>query len=241
MLVHQRVRHGDLIWSSMFPSSVEDLHIEKNAATPWFITRSDLHTMEQWGIRSDLGFIYLHLYCFLFFLVGHIQSYSKSFVCILGERGDFSRTSDLSNPKNDRNVFSYFFQHDIDDDFLPRFPNVLFIWGLLHWFCWGELHFWNIAGFLFLWQSFSLWKRWGKFNFAKYFQEKNPEPLVFAPFSKGIQEMDGGGPAERRRLPAGAFLYGNRPEFLAKLGPHGWWKRCKFDVWIHFLIPSGND
>ena len=33
----------------------------------------------------------------------------------------------------------------------------------------------------------------GKFNFAKYFQEKNPEPLVFAPFSKGIQEMDGGG------------------------------------------------
>lgn len=36
-----------------------------------------------------------------------------------------------------------------------------------------------------------LWR--GKFNFAKYFQEKNPEPLVFAPFSKGIQEMDGGG------------------------------------------------
>ena len=33
----------------------------------------------------------------------------------------------------------------------------------------------------------------GKFNFQKYFQEKNPEPLVFAPFSKGIQEMDGGG------------------------------------------------
>ena len=37
----------------------------------------------------------------------------------------------------------------------------------------------------------------GKFNFAKYFQEKNPEPLVFAPFSKGIQEMDGGGPVEK--------------------------------------------
>jgi len=36
-------------------------------------------------------------------------------------------------------------------------------------------------------------KMFGKFNFAKYFQEKNPEPLVFAPFSKGIQEMDGGG------------------------------------------------
>ena len=37
----------------------------------------------------------------------------------------------------------------------------------------------------------------GKFNFAKYFQEKNPEPLVFAPFSKGIQEMDGGGGSRR--------------------------------------------
>ncbi|CAE7831418.1 ODA11 [Symbiodinium sp. CCMP2592] len=36
-------------------------------------------------------------------------------------------------------------------------------------------------------------KMFGKFNFQKYFQEKNPEPLVFAPFSKGIQEMDGGG------------------------------------------------
>lgn len=36
-------------------------------------------------------------------------------------------------------------------------------------------------------------KMFGKFNFGKYFQEKNPEPLVFAPFSKGIQEMDGGG------------------------------------------------
>lgn len=36
-------------------------------------------------------------------------------------------------------------------------------------------------------------KMFGKFNFTKYFQEKNPEPLVFAPFSKGIAEMDGGG------------------------------------------------
>jgi len=36
-------------------------------------------------------------------------------------------------------------------------------------------------------------KMFGKFNFAKYFQEKNPEPLVFAPFSKGISEMEGGG------------------------------------------------
>merc|ERR1719183_1585063 len=36
-------------------------------------------------------------------------------------------------------------------------------------------------------------KMFAKFNFAKYFQEKNPEPLVFAPFSKGIAEMDGGG------------------------------------------------
>eukprot|EP00931_Biecheleriopsis_adriatica_P017411 TRINITY_DN1250_c0_g1_i8.p1 TRINITY_DN1250_c0_g1~~TRINITY_DN1250_c0_g1_i8.p1 ORF type:complete len:2173 (-),score=601.12 TRINITY_DN1250_c0_g1_i8:164-6553(-) len=36
-------------------------------------------------------------------------------------------------------------------------------------------------------------KMFGKFNFQKYFQEKNPEPLVFAPFSKGIAEMDGGG------------------------------------------------
>eukprot|EP00930_Biecheleria_cincta_P100463 TRINITY_DN920_c0_g1_i2.p1 TRINITY_DN920_c0_g1~~TRINITY_DN920_c0_g1_i2.p1 ORF type:complete len:4610 (-),score=1017.36 TRINITY_DN920_c0_g1_i2:106-13935(-) len=36
-------------------------------------------------------------------------------------------------------------------------------------------------------------KMFGKFNFGKYFQDKNPEPLVFAPFSKGIAEMDGGG------------------------------------------------
>ncbi|KAF4738460.1 hypothetical protein FOZ63_025846, partial [Perkinsus olseni] len=31
-------------------------------------------------------------------------------------------------------------------------------------------------------------KMFGKFNLAKYFQEKNPEPLVFAPFSKGFDE-----------------------------------------------------
>ena len=44
------------------------------------------------------------------------------------------------------------------------------------------------------WEAFvSPGRSRGKFNFAKYFQEKNPEPLVFAPFSKGIQEMDGGG------------------------------------------------
>ena len=30
-------------------------------------------------------------------------------------------------------------------------------------------------------------------GFLSKSQEKNPEPLVFAPFSKGIQEMDGGG------------------------------------------------
>jgi len=36
-------------------------------------------------------------------------------------------------------------------------------------------------------------KMFAKFNFAKYFQEKSPEPIVFAPFSKGIAEMDGGG------------------------------------------------
>merc|ERR1719160_1966859 len=36
-------------------------------------------------------------------------------------------------------------------------------------------------------------KMFAKFNFQKYFQEKNPEPLVFAPFSKGISEMEGGG------------------------------------------------
>merc|ERR1711959_278185 len=36
-------------------------------------------------------------------------------------------------------------------------------------------------------------KMFAKFNFQKYFQEKNPEPLVFAPFSKGIGEMEGGG------------------------------------------------
>eukprot|EP00929_Paragymnodinium_shiwhaense_P077089 TRINITY_DN3967_c2_g1_i1.p1 TRINITY_DN3967_c2_g1~~TRINITY_DN3967_c2_g1_i1.p1 ORF type:complete len:3070 (-),score=1029.42 TRINITY_DN3967_c2_g1_i1:156-9119(-) len=36
-------------------------------------------------------------------------------------------------------------------------------------------------------------KMFGKFNLQKYFQEKNPEVLVFAPFSKGITEMEGGG------------------------------------------------
>jgi len=36
-------------------------------------------------------------------------------------------------------------------------------------------------------------KMFGKFNFTKYFQEKNPDVLVFAPFSKGISEMEGGG------------------------------------------------
>lgn len=93
---------------------------------------------------------------------------------------------------------------------------------------------------------------WGKFNFAKYFQEKNPEPLVFAPFSKGIQEMDGGG---RRAAGLGLFFAhwdgvhwdGQIPretvswgipikigqvEFLAKLDPHGWWKHVKtLEVW----------
>ena len=52
---------------------------------------------------------------------------------------------------------------------------------------------------------------WGKFNFAKYFQEKNPEPLVFAPFSKGIQEMDGGGlaavPCEHDAFGVGKLLF----------------------------------
>jgi dynein heavy chain len=36
-------------------------------------------------------------------------------------------------------------------------------------------------------------KMFAKYNFKKYFQEKAPEPLVFAPFSKGIAEMEGGG------------------------------------------------
>mmetsp|Transcript_146756 Transcript_146756/g.471049 ORF Transcript_146756/g.471049 Transcript_146756/m.471049 type:complete len:4209 (+) Transcript_146756:103-12729(+) len=36
-------------------------------------------------------------------------------------------------------------------------------------------------------------KMFNRFNFAKYFQDKNPEPLVCAPFSKGISEMEGGG------------------------------------------------
>jgi len=40
-------------------------------------------------------------------------------------------------------------------------------------------------------------KMFGKFNFAKFFQDKNPEVLVFAPFSKGITEMDGGGCYDR--------------------------------------------
>ena len=31
-------------------------------------------------------------------------------------------------------------------------------------------------------------KMFGKFNFQKYYQDKNPEPLVFAPFSKGHNE-----------------------------------------------------
>jgi len=31
-------------------------------------------------------------------------------------------------------------------------------------------------------------KMFGKFNFSKFFQEKNPEALVFAPFSKGFEE-----------------------------------------------------
>jgi len=36
-------------------------------------------------------------------------------------------------------------------------------------------------------------KMFSKYNFQKYFQEKNPEVLVFAPFSKGIQDMSEGG------------------------------------------------
>jgi dynein heavy chain len=32
-------------------------------------------------------------------------------------------------------------------------------------------------------------KMFGRFNFSKYFQEKNPEPLVFAPFSRGFEEQ----------------------------------------------------
>merc|ERR1719359_1117838 len=36
-------------------------------------------------------------------------------------------------------------------------------------------------------------KMFAKYNFQKYFAEKSPEPLVFAPFSKGISEMDEGG------------------------------------------------
>eukprot|EP00930_Biecheleria_cincta_P103951 TRINITY_DN9605_c0_g4_i1.p1 TRINITY_DN9605_c0_g4~~TRINITY_DN9605_c0_g4_i1.p1 ORF type:complete len:4232 (-),score=759.91 TRINITY_DN9605_c0_g4_i1:457-13152(-) len=33
----------------------------------------------------------------------------------------------------------------------------------------------------------------GKFNLSKYFLEKSPEPIVFAPFSRGMQHMDDGG------------------------------------------------
>merc|ERR1719482_2282716 len=36
-------------------------------------------------------------------------------------------------------------------------------------------------------------KMFSKFNFHKYFQEKGPEPLIFAPFSKGLAEMADGG------------------------------------------------
>eukprot|EP00397_Hematodinium_sp_SG-2012_P000164 GEMP01000164.1.p1 GENE.GEMP01000164.1~~GEMP01000164.1.p1 ORF type:complete len:2602 (+),score=544.41 GEMP01000164.1:57-7808(+) len=35
-------------------------------------------------------------------------------------------------------------------------------------------------------------KMFGKYNFTKYFQEKNPETLVFAPFSKGMEAMEMG-------------------------------------------------
>lgn len=35
-------------------------------------------------------------------------------------------------------------------------------------------------------------KMFNKFNFTKYFQEKNPEMLVFVPFSKGLERMEDG-------------------------------------------------
>jgi len=35
-------------------------------------------------------------------------------------------------------------------------------------------------------------KKMFKFNFTKYFQEKNPETLCFAPFSKGLEAMESG-------------------------------------------------
>ena len=36
-------------------------------------------------------------------------------------------------------------------------------------------------------------QRFSKHNLQKYFQEKNPEPIIFAPFSRGHHNMDDGG------------------------------------------------
>ena len=35
--------------------------------------------------------------------------------------------------------------------------------------------------------------RFSKHNLQKYFQEKSPEPIIFAPFSKGHHSMEDGG------------------------------------------------
>ena len=41
--------------------------------------------------------------------------------------------------------------------------------------------------------------RFSKHNLQKYFQEKNPEPIIFAPFSKGHHSMEDGGLELRKK------------------------------------------
>ena len=43
----------------------------------------------------------------------------------------------------------------------------------------------------FLWRCHLT--RFSKHNLQKYFQEKSPEPIIFAPFSKGHHSMEDGG------------------------------------------------
>ena len=95
-------------------------------------------------------------------------------------------------------------------------------------------------------------KMFNKFNFTKYFQEKNPEMLVFVPFSQGLEKMEEGaiydkltGLASCQKLLNGALDQYNENNASMDLVLLGREKRAPVTVWagrrLHvWLTPVTN-